>query len=124
VEIAAKAMIGFVAVEHVGFLVIESFLWQTPLIRKNFGMTEQLAKDSAPLAKNQGLYNGFLAAGLAWALHTPDQTMAFSLALFFLACVIVAGIVGAATAKVSIFFIQAVPAMIALGLLWSGRTAG
>jgi putative membrane protein len=117
---ATLVLAGFVAVQHVLFLVIEMFLWKTPLVRKQFQMTEQLAKDSAPLAMNQGLYNGFLAAGLAWGIYEGRVDVL----TFFLACVIVAGIFGGLSAKISILFIQGVPAAIALALLrlapWSG----
>jgi putative membrane protein len=113
-KLLTDILIVFVALEHVGFFVIEAFLWRTPLVRKSFGMSEQLAADSHVLAMNQGLYNAILAAGLCWAWYTgqgPSVT-------FFLAAVVVAGIGGGATAKASIFFIQALPAAIALALRW------
>jgi putative membrane protein len=108
----------FVALQHVAFLVIEMFLWRTPVVRKSFGMSEQLAQDSYVLAMNQGLYNGFLAAGLVWGWSTGQPQVV----TFFLACVVVAGIFGGATAKPTIFVIQALPAAIALGLhVWGPR---
>jgi putative membrane protein len=120
--IAARAAVLVVALLHVLFLVLEMFLWKTPRGRRIFGLTPELAEASAPLAANQGLYNGFLAAGLLWgvfgnfagdgARHTQ---------LFFLGCVIVAGIFGAATAKRSILWIQAVPGLIAALLVWFAR---
>ena len=114
----ANIVIAVVAVLHIGFLVLEMFLWQTPFGRKTFGLTAEFAKESAKLAANQGLYNGFLAAGLIWSLlidhDVPVKT-------FFLACVFVAGLYGGLTVKKSILIIQALPAAIALGLLyWPG----
>lgn len=108
----ATLLVALVALLHFGFLVIEMFLWTTPFAQRSFGMTEAFARDSAVLAANQGLYNGFLAAGLLWGLVTPDNGRAIK--VFFLSCVIVAGVYGAATAKMSILFIQAVPAVLAL----------
>ncbi len=90
------------------------FLWNTPFGRKTFGLTEEYAKQSAALAANQGLYNGFLAAGLLWGLVS---TGGFDALIFFLICIIIAGIYGALTAKRSILFLQALPAAIALALL-------
>ena len=89
------------------------FLWTTPRGRKAFNITEQFANDTKVLAANQGLYNGFLAAGLIWALLAPP-TMATPLAIFFLGCVVVAGIYGGLTANKRILFIQALPALVAL----------
>ena len=111
-KLLTDLLIGFVALEHVLFLVVEMFLWRTPAVRRNFGMSEQVAKDSHALAMNQGLYNGFLAAGLAWGLATGQGQVVS----FFLGCVVVAGIFGGATAKPTIFLIQALPAAIALAL--------
>lgn len=110
----AFILTALVAISHAGFLVLEMFLWNTPFGRKTFGLTEVFARESASLAANQGLYNGFLAAGLFWALWAGR----FDLKVFFLLCVIVAGIYGAATAKRSILFIQALPAALALIAVW------
>jgi len=107
----ANVLIGLVALSHVGFLVLEMFFWDHPVGRRIFGMTPEVSASSATLAANQGLYNGFLAAGLVWALWTDRR----ELKLFFLGCVIVAGIFGGLTAKTSILFTQALPAAIALG---------
>jgi putative membrane protein len=107
----------FVAFEHVLFFVLESFLWKTPFGRRVFGTTPEIAEASAPLAANQGLYNAFLAAGLVWSLTTG----ALDVRLFFLSCVVVAGIVGGLTAKRSIIVVQGVPAALALLLTWLGR---
>jgi putative membrane protein len=99
---------------HVSFLVLEMFFWNTAFGRKTFGLSADYARQSAVLAANQGLYNGFMAAGLLWGLI---GTGGFDALVFFLCCIIVAGVYGAATAKRSILFIQAAPAAIALALL-------
>ena len=109
-KIIANALIGLVALSHVGFLILEMFFWDHPVGRKIFGMTPEVAAASARLAANQGLYNGFLAAGLVWALWADRR----ELKLFFLGCVIVAGVFGGLTAKTSILFTQALPAALAL----------
>jgi putative membrane protein len=96
---------------------MEMFLWTKPIGRRSFGLTEELAAATAPLAKNQGLYNGFLAAGLAWAALSDS----WSVQLFFLACVIVAGVFGALTVGKSILWIQATPGVIALILAFLAR---
>ena len=116
-QLAADVLIGLVALAHLYFLVLEMLLWKTPFGRKVFGTTEAFAKDTAVLAANQGLYNGFLAAGLGWAL-VARGALYTPLATFFLGCVVVAGVFGAATANVRILFVQAVPALLALGALW------
>ena len=108
----ANCLVALVAMEHVLFLVIEMFLWRKPLGMKTFGTTPEFAEASAALAANQGLYNGFLAAGLAWSLAPTPH--AFALGIFFLGCVIVAGLFGAATVKPKIALIQALPAALAL----------
>ena len=109
-RIAANIAIAFVAIEHFGFLVLEMFLWTKPFGRRVFGLTPEFAEASKVLAVNQGLYNGFLAAGLVWSLVTGND----SAAIFFLVCVIVAGIVGAITVKSSVVWVQAAPAVAAL----------
>lgn len=108
----ATALVAIVAIEHLYILVLEMFLWTKPAGLRAFGLTPEFAEQTAVLAANQGLYNGFLAAGLIWALILKDG--GFPHRAFFLGCVIVAGIFGAVTAKPSIFFVQAVPAMVAL----------
>ena len=110
----ANILIAVIAVLHIGFLVLEMFLWQTPFGRKTFGLTPEFAKESAKLAANQGLYNGFLAAGLIFSLLLNDG---FLVKIFFLCCVIVAGLYGGFTVKKSILVIQALPAIVALVLL-------
>lgn len=106
--------ISLVIVLHFLFLILEMFLWNTPFGRKTFGLSEEYARQSAPLAANQGLYNGFLAAGLLWGLLS---TGGFDALIFFLSCIIIAGVYGALTAKRSILFLQALPAAIAITLL-------
>jgi putative membrane protein len=110
VRAVASVLIGLVALSHVGFLILEMFLWDHPVGRKIFAMTPEVSAASARLAANQGLYNGFLAAGLVWALWADRR----ELKLFFLGCVVVAGIFGGLTAKTSILFTQALPAGLAL----------
>jgi putative membrane protein len=112
VTIAANIMVGLVALLHAYFLVLEMFLWDTPRGRRVFGTTPEFATASKSLAANQGLYNGFLAAGLIWGLFAGDPVK-----VFFLACVIVAGAYGAATVNLKILWVQAAPAAIALALV-------
>jgi len=113
----ANAVVALVAALHVYFLILEMFLWTKPLGLKTFRQTLEKAMDSKVLAANQGLYNGFLAAGLVWGLVHPAPAFAFQVKIFFLLCVIVAGIFGAATVSRRILFVQAAPAAIALILL-------
>ena len=115
----AKILAGFAALEHLGFFVLEMFLWTTPYGLKTFNMTPEFAKASSVLAANQGLYNGFLAAGIVWGLFAREN--GFAIRVFFLVCVIVAGIFGAATAKLSILYIQALPAALALLVTFLAR---
>lgn len=112
----ADVLVGFVALQHIGFLVLEMFFWTKPIGLRTFNLTPELAQQSAALAANQGLYNGFLAAGLIWGLLR--KTDGLSIKIFFLSCVVVAGIFGAITAKTSILFVQGAPAMLALLLLF------
>jgi len=116
-SILAKILIALIALEHVYILVLEMFLWTTPRGRKAFGMTPDFAEQTKVLAANQGLYNGFLAAGLIWSLLAP-AAYATQLALFFLACVLVAGLYGGATANKRIWYVQALPAAVALIVLF------
>jgi putative membrane protein len=121
VQLAASIFVSLIAVLHVYILVLEMFLWKTKRGRRAFGMTPEYAEQTATLAANQGLYNGFLAAGLFWSVAAGEATMAFQLKLFFLGCVAVAGVYGAATAARKILFIQTVPAAIALALTLLAR---
>jgi len=113
----ANAMVALVAALHVYFLILEMFLWTRPLGLETFRQTLEKAMDSKVLAANQGLYNGFLAAGLVWGLVQPAPAFALQVKIFFLLCVIVAGVFGAATVSRRILFVQAAPAAIALILL-------
>jgi putative membrane protein len=113
----ANILVALVAALHVYFLILEMFLWTKPLGLKTFHQSLEKATDSAVLAANQGLYNGFLAAGLVWGLVQGVPAFAFQIKIFFLICVIVAGIYGAATVNRRILFVQALPAAIALILL-------
>lgn len=108
-NILANILVGIVALLHFGFLYLEMFLWDKPRGRRSFNMTEEFAKQSKTLAMNQGLYNGFLAAGLIWGIFAGDATK-----IFFLGCVVIAGVFGALTVSKRIFYIQAVPAILAL----------
>jgi putative membrane protein len=118
-RVVAVVLVALVALLHVWFLVLEMFLWTRPYGRRVFGTTVDQAAASATLAKNQGLYNGFLAAGLVWGL-TLGAT-GTPVLVFFLACVIVAGVYGAATANRRILFVQALPAALALAALLLAR---
>ena len=118
----ASALVAFVAIEHLGFLVLEMFFWTTPTGMQAFGLTQAFAEQSAPLAANQGLYNGFLAAGLIWSLFRKED--AFAIKIFFLTCVLVAGVFGAFTAKASILVVQGAPALAALALVVLSRRKG
>jgi len=111
---AALIVTGLVAVLHTWFLTLEMFLWEKPIGLKTFAMDAQKAAITSVLAKNQGLYNGFLVAGLVWAMVHPDLGVQAQLLRFFLGCVIVAGLYGAATVSRRIFFVQSVPAILAL----------
>ena len=111
-KIAANLIVALVAIEHLGILVFEMFFWDHPLGYRIFGTTPDVAASSAVLAMNQGLYNGFLAAGLIWGIFAGDAVK-----IFFLSCVIIAGIFGAFTVSKRIFYMQAVPAILALVVL-------
>src|SRR6202043_3464303 len=116
--VIGNLLVALVAALHGYFLILEMFLWTKPLGLKTFHQTLEKATDSAVLAANQGLYNGFLAAGLVWGLVQGAPGFALEIKTFFLLCVIVAGIYGAATVSRRILYIQAAPAAIALILLW------
>ncbi len=118
--VIANILVAIVAVMHVYFLVLEMFLWTKPLGLRTFNQSQQKANDSAALAANQGLYNGFLAAGLIWGLVHPVAGDSFQIKVFFLLCVIVAGLYGGYSVSMRIILIQAVPAALALVLLWLG----
>jgi putative membrane protein len=113
-SVVASILVALVALLHVYIMVLEMVLWTGPRGQKAFGLTPEFAASTRALAANQGLYNGFLAAGLIWALVHPVPEFAWQIAMFFLACVAVAGIYGAVTASRKILFIQTVPAVIAM----------
>jgi putative membrane protein len=115
VSTIANIVVGLVALVHVYILVLEMFLWDKPAGLRAFGQTKEAAAASKVLAANQGLYNGFLAAGLIWGLSLGANGT--SVKLFFLACVLIAGVYGAVTASRKILFVQAVPAAIGLALV-------
>lgn len=119
-ETLAKILIGLVAVLHVYFLVLEMFLWQRRPGRELSGFDAEMARETAPLAANQGLYNGFLAAGLVWGLIAADPT-GFRVRVFFLICVVVAGLYGGMTASRRILIAQALPGALALAAVLAAR---
>jgi len=113
-SLLASLPVGFVAILHVYIFILEMFLWTSPRGLKAFGMKQDYAIKTQALAANQGLYNGFLAVGLAWGLMHPVPEFGTQIQHFFLGCVAVAGVYGAATAKAKILFIQTLPACIAI----------
>ena len=119
----AAILVAIVAAIHVYIVILEMFLWRTPRGLKSFGTTQAFADESATLAANQGLYNGFLVAGLVWGLVASDP-VGFQVKVFFLACVIVAGMYGAATVSRRILVVQAVPAAVALVAVLAAGSVG
>ena len=119
-EIVANVVVAAIALLHVYILVLEMFLWTTPVGRRAFGLKPEFAQESAALAANQGLYNGFLAAGLIWGL-VAGGSVGFQAKVFFLVCVLVAGVYGAITVNRRILFVQAAPAAIGLALVLLAR---
>lgn len=119
---ASSVLTGVVAALHLYFLVLEMFLWATPFGQKTFRRSAAEQESTKVLAANQGLYNGFLAAGLVWSLVAAAE-LVFPLRAFFLGCVVVAGLYGAATAARSILFVQALPAAAALAITLAARSA-
>ena len=116
--VGARGLVLLVAALHVAFLVLEMFLWSGPVGRRVFAMTPEIAAQTAVLAANQGLYNGFLAAGLIWGAIAKKRDVI----IFFLLCVIVAGVFGGLTAKFSIIYTQAAPALVALAAVLLAKT--
>lgn len=112
----ANIIIALLALLHVYILILEMFFWESPTSLRAFGLTPELAKATVAMGANQGLYNGFLAAGLAWSLTLGP--IGRSVKVFFLLCVLIAGVFGAVTVSPRILFIQAVPAAVGLLLLW------
>ena len=119
-RLVANALIGLVALSHVGFLILEMFFWDHPVGRKIFSMTPEVSASSAVLAKNQGLYNGFLAAGLVWGLASGRRDVT----VFFLGCVVIAGVFGGITAKPTILLTQALPGFLALVFVLASSRGG
>ncbi|GJM11241.1 MAG: membrane protein [Lysobacteraceae bacterium] len=115
-QMVAQVLVGVVAALHIYFLILEMFLWDTPYGMKTFGNSPEKAAMTKVLAANQGLYNGFLAAGLIWGLMLGAAGR--DVITFFLACVVIAGLYGAATASRKILFVQALPAAVALALVF------
>ena len=103
-------MVAFVALLHTGFMIIEWFFWTDPIALRAFDLTQELANSTGKLALNQGLYNGFLVAGLIWGLIAKKRDVQ----IFFLLCVVIEGVFGAVTVKPTIFFVQAMPAILGL----------
>ena len=115
----ARILVFIVAIGHIGILILEMFFWNHPLGQRIFGITPEVSASSAVLATNQGLYNGFLAAGLLWGLAMDRR----EIQIFFLICVVTAGVFGGLTAKTSIFLTQAMPAALALSAIWLSNSS-
>jgi putative membrane protein len=115
-----QILVALVAVIHIGIVVAEMVFWESPPVRRAFGVSEAFAANTRVLAANQGLYNAFLVAGLIWALTAGLPGEGAPVAHFFLSCVIVAGLYGAATASRRIVFVQALPAALALAAVLAG----
>ncbi len=118
-DFIANTVVALIALLHVYILVLEMFLWTSTTGRRAFGLTVEFAQSTRVLAANQGLYNGFLAAGLLWSLLSESH--GFELKLFFLTCILIAGVYGAITANKKLLFVQAVPSLIALLLVIAAR---
>jgi putative membrane protein len=123
VALVANALVVLVVAIHVYIVILEMFLWRTERGMQAFGTDQAFADRSAPLAANQGLYNGFLVAGLVWGLIAPDP-IGFQVKVYFLTCVIVAGVYGAATVSRRILFVQALPAALALVAVLAAANLG
>jgi putative membrane protein len=116
-SLLSHLVVGLVALLHLWFLVLEMFFWRKPLGLKTFKMTREYAEASASLAANQGLYNGFLAAGLVWGLLLDEPRMALHVKVFFLSCVVVAGLFGGLVSKRVILYVQMIPGVVTLALV-------
>ncbi|MGF1934015.1 MAG: DUF1304 domain-containing protein [Nostoc sp. ChiQUE02] len=115
-QIVATIAIAFVAFIHIVISVVEMFLWKNPVVHQRLGFTADIASQVAPIVKNAGLYNGFIAAGLIWGAFTKSDVL--SIRVFFLVCVVIAGIFGALTLKRTTLVLQTLPASIALIFVW------
>lgn len=113
IEVLSVLLVALVTIEHIYILILEMFLWTKPSTRKVFGISKEDAETSKVLAVNQGLYNGFLAAGLGWGLLHPNDATGIQIQIFFLSCVMVAALYGSFTAKKSIILVQGLPALLA-----------
>jgi putative membrane protein len=122
--LVSTVCVGLVALEHVYILYLEMFAWTTPRVRRIFGTTQAQAEETKVLAANQGLYNGFLAAGLLWGIVHPQPAVGAQLQIFFLLCVLVAALYGGLTAKRSILYVQGGPALLALVAVVARSLAG
>lgn len=116
----ANVIVALLALLHIYILILEMFFWGSPTSQRAFGLTPELAEQTAAMAANQGLYNGFLAAGLLWGLALGSRGR--SIKIFFLICIFVAGVFGAVTVNPRILFIQAVPAALGLFFMWRAQT--
>ena len=117
-ELFIALLVVFVALEHLAFLYLEMFLWTKTFGRKVFGNTKEEAERTKVLAANQGLYNGFLSAGLLWGVVHPNDEVGLQITLFFLTCIVVAGIYGGVTVKRSVFYIQSLPAIMTIVMIY------
>ncbi|MFD1178002.1 DUF1304 domain-containing protein [Paenibacillus puldeungensis] len=113
-QVLSIILVALVAIEHVYIMILEMFMWTTPRAQKVFGLTPSFALSTRAMGANQGLYNGFLAAGLIWGLLHPNGDFGYQIQLFFLICVSVAAVYGGVTAKKSIILMQGLPAFLAL----------
>ena len=118
---AQSIVIGLIAALHLYFLWFEMFAWTTKGKKIFRSLPSEIFEPTKPMAANQGLYNGFLAAGLIWTFFIADQTWKTNISLFFLGCIVVAGVYGALTVERKIFFVQALPALIAILLIFTAR---
>ncbi len=116
-KLVATLLVALVAVMHIGILALEMFFWDTPTGHRIFGLNNETAKITRVLAMNQGLYNGFLAAGLIWGIVKSRVDVK----IFFLVCVVIAGVFGGLTAKPSLILTQGLPALVALVFVWMAR---
>lgn len=114
----SKIFVGLAAALQIGFMILEMFFWTKPLGRKVFGLKKEFAEQSKALAMNQGLYNGFIAAGFIWALLHSDPVAYYQLSIFFAVCMLIAGVFGAMTASWKIILVQGLPAALALASIY------
>lgn len=118
INMLANMGVAITAILHLWFFVLEFFLWTKPLGRKIFNLTQEFAHQSAKLAANQGIYNVFLSAGLIWGLLSSDAEQSLHVKIFFLSCVVIAGVYAGTTVNRRILYVQALPAAITLMFLY------